>query len=85
MPLIHRITVSRVLPDLTTEQLFAFRMAGDQQEAEAYGHLLQTRWMELNPGYPTVMVTDWPTSEELGQKLHLRGRPEYLALGVRPR
>jgi len=66
--MIHRVRVSRVRPDLTTEQVFAFRMAGTQAEAEEYGHRLQTRWMELNPGYATVMVLDWPTSAELGEQ-----------------
>lgn len=79
MPLIHRVRVSRVLPDLTTQQVFVFRMAGDQLYAEAYGNALRTRWMELNPGQATVMTTDWPTSEELGGTCRPPGRPEPLA------
>lgn len=83
MPMIHRIRVSRVLPDLTTEQLFAFRMAGTQVEAETFGHRLQTRWMELNPGHATVMNTDWPTTEELGQKHVMPSRPDLVVLEPR--
>lgn len=83
MPMIHRVRVSRVLPDLTTEQLFAFRMAGSQADAEAFGHRLQTRWMELNPGHATVMNTDWPSSEELGGKHVMPARPDLVVLGVR--
>jgi hypothetical protein len=64
--MIHRVRVNQLLPDLTTRQVFAFRMAGTQQEAEDFGHRLQTRWMELNPGYATVMRVDWPTPDELG-------------------
>lgn len=74
--MIHRIRVSRVLPDLTTQQVFAFRIAGTQVAAEALGHSLQTRWMELNPGVPTVMQTDWPTPDELGTT-HSFTRPDY--------
>lgn len=83
MPMIHRIRVSRVLPDLTSEQLFAFRMAGTQDEAEAFGHRLQTRWMELNPGHATVMTTDWPSSDELGGKHVMPKRPDLVVLDVR--
>lgn len=83
MPMIHRIRIHRVLPDLTCEQLFAFRMGGTQADAEAFGHRLQTRWMELNPGHATVMNTDWPTAEELGQKHVMPGRPDLVVL--RPR
>lgn len=64
--MIHRVRVSQLLPDLTTRQVLVFRMAGTQQDAEDFGHRVQTRWMELNPGYATVMRVDWPTSAELG-------------------
>lgn len=74
--MIHRIRVSRVLPDLSIQQVFVFRCAGTQADAEAMGHQLQTRWMEQNPGVPTVMVTDWPTPEELGDT-HSFARPDY--------
>lgn len=83
MPMIHRVRVSRVLPDLTIEQLFAFRMAGTQDEAEEFGHRLQTRWMELNPGHATVMNTDWPTPQELGQKHVMPTRPDMVVLEPR--
>lgn len=77
MPLIHRIKIFRLLPDLTTEQVVAFRMCGDQLDCEAFGHLWQTRWMEQNPGHATIMVTDWPTSEELGGQRSPAPRPEH--------
>jgi hypothetical protein len=81
--MINRIRVARVLPDLTTEQVFAFRMAGTQDDAEAFGHRLQTRWMELNPGHATVMSTDWPTSEELGGNHVQPARPDMVVLSQR--
>lgn len=78
MPMIHRVRVSRVLPDLTTEQVFVVRAAGDQTYVETYVEYLRTRWMELNPGQVTVMQTDWPTPEELGMKCAPPARPEML-------
>lgn len=76
--MIHRVRVSRVLPDLTVEQVFAFRVnTNDQREAEALGHRLQTRWMELNPGHATVMNLDWPTADELGDKHVMPPMPTY--------
>lgn len=76
--MIHRVRVSQLLPDLSTRQLFAFRMAGTQDEAEAFGHRLQTRWMELNPGYATIVRLDWPTSVELGGQHVQPPTPETL-------
>lgn len=65
--MIHRVRVLRVLPNLETRQVLAFRMAGTQEEAESFGHRVQTTWMRRNPGHATVIVTDWPTDEELGE------------------
>lgn len=79
--MIHRIRVNRVLPDLTTKQVFSFRMAGKQEDAEAFGELLRTRWMEQNPGHATVMNTDWPTSAELGGKFVPPAAPDHVFLG----
>jgi hypothetical protein len=73
---IQRIRISRVRPDLTTEQVFAFRIAGDQTVAEAIGHALQTRWMEAHPGVPTVMLLDWPNADELGDQV-VFDKPPY--------
>lgn len=75
--MIHRVRVSRILSDMSTVQVFAFRMAGEQEDVDAFGHLLQTRWMEANPGHATVMTTDWPTQEELGQKWATPSAPPY--------
>lgn len=77
MPLVHRIKILRILPDMSTEQVLAFRMCGDQLDCEAFGHQVQTRWMSLNPGHATIMVTDWPSSEELGEKRRPAPKPEY--------
>lgn len=74
--MIHRVRVSYLLPDLTTRQVFTFRMAGTQQEAEDFGHRLQTAWMERNPGHATVMSTDWPSSAELGGEHVQPPRPD---------
>jgi hypothetical protein len=63
---IHRVKIFRVNPDLTFTQVLTFRMAGTQDDAEALGHQLQSRWLELNPGHGSVMVTDWPRPAELG-------------------
>lgn len=79
--MIHRIRVSRLLSDLSSVQVFTFRMSGTQEEAEAFGNLLQTRWMELNPGHATVMLTDWPSPEELGQQYVMPAVPEHIVLG----
>lgn len=76
MPLIHRVRVSRVLPDLSLEQVFVVRAAGDQEYVESYVNSLRTRWMELNPGQVTVMVTDWPTPDELGSTTVPPNRPD---------
>lgn len=83
MSMIHRVRVSRLLPDLTSVQVFAFRMAGTQVEAEAFGHRLQTRWMELNPGHATIMTTDWPTSAELGGQHVMPERPDLVVFNQR--
>jgi len=63
---IHRVRISRVQPDLTLIDVFVFRMAGTQSQAEEFGHRIQSRWMRANPGWATVMTTDWPRPEELG-------------------
>ena len=76
--MIHRVRVSRVLPDLSFEDVLVVRAAGDQQYVEAYVNSLRTRWMELNPGHVTVMRTDWPTPDELGTTCVPPGRPEML-------
>lgn len=76
--LIHRIRVSRILPNMETEQVFAFRMAGTQDQAEAFGHQMQTIWMKRNPGHATTMTTDWPRPEELGDKYSLPSRPDVV-------
>lgn len=75
--MIHRVRVVRIRPDMSTEQVFAFRMAGTQSDAEAFGHQLQTRWMEQNPGHATAMVLDWPTPDELGETHALPSKPAY--------
>jgi hypothetical protein len=66
MPMIHRVRVNRLNPDLTETQVFVFRMAGTQDQAEEFGQRLRSHWMRANPGWATTMVTDWPTSQELG-------------------
>lgn len=63
---IHRVRISRVNVDLSTTDVLVFRMAGMQDEAEEFGQRVRTRWMRANPGWATVMVTDWPLSKELG-------------------
>ena len=74
--LIHRVKILQVLPDLSTRQLVAFRMAGDQDDVEAFGHLVQTNWMRANPNYATIMIVDWPRSDELGERFALPSAPE---------
>ena len=69
--MIHRIRINRLNPDLTEAQVLTFRIGGSQDDAEAVGNQIRTRWMELNPGVPTTMVTDWPSSKELGEQ-HVR-------------
>lgn len=64
--MIHRIRVNRLLPDGTEKQLFTFRIAGTPEQAEECGEQQRTRWMEANPGVPTTLVLDWPSSKELG-------------------
>lgn len=66
--MIHRITVKRINADFSETQLFSFRIGGTQKEAEDCGEMMRTRWMKANPGIPTTMTTNWPTSEELGGK-----------------
>jgi hypothetical protein len=66
MTMIHRVRISRVSADLSLTDVLVFRMGGTQAEAEAFGHRVQTRWMRMNPGWATVMVTDWPSPTELG-------------------
>lgn len=75
--MIHRVRVVRIRPDMSTEQVFVFRVAGKQDDAEAIGHMFQTRWMEQNPGHPTAMVLDWPRPEELGDEHSLPPMPTY--------
>jgi hypothetical protein len=77
VPLIHRVKISRINPDLSTSQIMVFRMGGEQADAEAFGNLVRTKWMEANPGWPTTMVTDWPTSDELGMKWSVPERGEH--------
>lgn len=64
--MITRIRLSRIFPRGEIRQVWAFRVYATQDEAEKVGHALATRWMSLNPGVPTILVTDWPTSEEQG-------------------
>lgn len=64
--MIHRVRISRVNANMTLTDVLVFRMAGTQDQAEEFGHRIQTRWMRQNPGWATVMTTDWPRSEELG-------------------
>lgn len=66
MSSIHRVRISRVNVDMTLTDIQVFRMGGTQAEAEAFGERLRTRWMHSNPGWATVMNTDWPRSNELG-------------------
>lgn len=68
MPQIHRVRIKRVNVDMSETDVFVFRMAGPQADAEAFGNRLRTRWMVANPGWATTMTTDWPHSEELGGK-----------------
>lgn len=64
--MIHRVRISRVNVDMTLTDVLVFRMGGTQEEAEAFGERVRTRWMHLNPGWATVMNTDWPSPAELG-------------------
>lgn len=64
--MIHRVRISRVNPDMSETQVFAFRMGGTQDQAEHFGNRIRTRWMRANPGFATTMNTDWPNSHELG-------------------
>lgn len=64
--MVHRVRINRLLPNGDEEQLLTFRIAGSQDVAEACGEALRTRWMENNPGVPTTLVVDWPSSTELG-------------------
>jgi hypothetical protein len=74
--LIHRVKIVQVLPDLSTRQLVAFRMAGDQDDVEAFAHLVQTNWLRANPGYATIMIVDWPRTDELGERYVMPVTPE---------
>lgn len=64
--MIHRVRIARVNADMTTTDVLVFRMAGTQDQAELFGERLRTRWMRQNPGWATVMTTDWPRPDELG-------------------
>lgn len=74
--MINRVRIVQVLHDMSTRDVITFRMGGTQDEAEEFGHLLQTRWMEENPGFATVMIIDWPTPQELGMKFHIKPSPQ---------
>ena len=77
--MIHRIKINRLNPDLSEEMVIVFRIAGTQDNAEAFGNRVRTRWMEANPGVPTTMVTDWPNPVELGGQ-HIMPDKNYASI-----
>lgn len=70
--MIHRVRINRLMPDGTEKQISTFRIGGTQDEATACGEQQRTRWMEANPGVPTTLAIDWPSTEELGGNFHFR-------------
>lgn len=68
--MIHRVRINRLLPDGTERQISTFRIGGTQDQAHACGEQQRTRFMQANPGVPTTLSVDWPSSEELGGQFH---------------